>query len=97
MPPGRKKGTPKTGGRIKGKPDLAVKMSREFIHDLLSGITPTLQDDLKKLNSFQRLQIVEKLLAYVMPKKADITTEGKAITSGDVQHHITFENAANQS
>ena len=83
----REKGTPKTGGRKKGKPNRVTADLREWINELLDDNRQLFIDDLGKIEPYQRLAMLEKLMAYIIPKMAaitaqdqiDITTKGKEV------------------
>ncbi len=58
----------KTGGRPKGVPNKLTKSTRDFIADLIDKNRIQIVKDLKSLEPFQRLQIIEKLMQYSVPK-----------------------------
>lgn len=64
---GKKKGAPKTGGRQKGVPNKATLPLREFITSFLTDNQETIKSDFKKLSSYQRIQIFERLTKYALP------------------------------
>lgn len=72
---GRLKGTTKTGGRQKGTPNKATADISEWITKLLKKNTAQIENDLLSVEPFQRLQFYEKLIVYVVPKKATKKTE----------------------
>lgn len=74
---GRLKGTTKTGGRQKGTPNKATADISEWITKLLKKNTAQIENDLLSVEPFQRLQFYEKLIVYVVPKKATKKTEPK--------------------
>ena len=83
------KGTPKTGGRIKGTPnkpkpymEVLEATLEKYINEQDSKGRTKLEKDLVAINSPKdRLYAVEKFLNYIKPKKqavqADLTTGGE--------------------
>ena len=70
-------------GRPKGSPNKATAEIRER---LLNAIQTEMKDvgitlqQLKKDNPAQYLSLLEKFMAYIVPKKRDITSDDKPIT-----------------
>lgn len=56
----------KTGGRQAGTVNKTTKEMRAYITGLVSGID--IQQDLKQLEPARRLEIVLRLLPYLLPK-----------------------------
>ena len=73
---GRKKGTPKTGGRTSGTPNRTTKEARELLEQVLLGQVDNIKDALEGLkddSDAKYLDACSKLFTYVLPKKTDIT------------------------
>lgn len=66
----RPKGTPKTGGRVKGTPNKVTYSLKEWIISLIDKQRTQIGQDLQKLEPKERLQMIEKLMQYVIPKQA---------------------------
>lgn len=66
----RPKGTPKTGGRVKGTPNKVTYSLKEWITSLIEKQRPQIEKDLQNLEPKERLQMIEKLMQYVIPKQA---------------------------
>lgn len=64
----RRKGTIKTGGREPGTPNRITGDLRLKIQSILNDNIDRVQDDLNDLEPKDRLQVIEKLLSYVLPK-----------------------------
>jgi hypothetical protein len=66
----------KTGGRAKGTPNKLTSEVRKIISDSLTPTLENLQNDLNSLSTKDRLDIVAKLLNFVLPKlkETDINT-----------------------
>ena len=61
-----KKGRNKTGGRKKGTPNKTTSDIRKIVFDLIDS--ETIKNDLRELNSRERLEVIIKLLPYALPK-----------------------------
>lgn len=66
----RPKGTPKTGGRAKGTPNKVTYSLKEWITSLIDKQRTQIEQDLQELEPKERLQMMEKLMQYVIPKQA---------------------------
>lgn len=58
----------KTGGREQGTPNLLTKELRIVLKVIISKELELIPERLKKLNPEKRLEIILKLLPYVLPK-----------------------------
>lgn len=66
---GLKKGTTNNpNGRPTGKPNRITGDLRAKIQSILNDNIDRVQDDLNSLDAKDRLQVLEKLLSYVLPK-----------------------------
>lgn len=76
----RTKGTPKTGGRCAGTPNKVTGTLREYVSNLIDQNREKIESDLRRLNPKDRLAIIEKLMAYVIPKQtqSDLQIQGRA-------------------
>lgn len=93
MAVGRKKGTPKTGGRKAGTPNKATAAIKENIAAVLSSyMTPAgkgkkkqspLQEDLANMLPAERVRAATQLAGYVIPKQQAITIEEQAQLEAD--------------
>ena len=69
-------------GRRKGEPNKITSEIRDKLKLVIEGEMETVADTLKDLkleNKQQYLSLVEKFMAYVIPKKRDITSDDKPI------------------
>lgn len=77
-----RKGHEKAGGREKGTPNKTTQEIRDKLQAAIEGemgdIQATLQE-LKGENKAQYLTLLEKFMAYIIPKKKDITSDGESI------------------
>ena len=74
---GRKKGTEKTGGRKKGTPNKTTQTAKEWISETLCANWKQMKSDLKDLEPKDRLQLLFKLLEYVVPKQRETSNNIK--------------------
>lgn len=65
-------GRGRLGGRAKGTPNKVTSNLREWVSDLIDCNRAQVKKDLKALEPKDRLIIIERLLAYVMPKVQSI-------------------------
>ena len=79
---GRKKGTPKTGGR---KPNSLNKTTKEY-HELFVSIMNRQMDsidealnDIKQQDSEKYINALSKMFQYYMPRKTDVTSGDEKI------------------
>lgn len=83
---GQKKGqTGNPKGRPKGKPNKVTVGLRQWIQSLLDENRQVFENDLKALDPAQRLNVLEKLMQYCLPKqqtfdiKAQVSAEYEAL------------------
>ncbi len=81
---GRKPGTPKTGGRKKGTPNKTTAELRSWLTRLLKQQKRTIINDLAALEPKDRLQMLEKLMQYVIPKQQSITADISLLTDEEL-------------
>lgn len=73
-----KKGkTNNPNGRPKGKPNKVTAELKDWINQIISDNKNQVVDDLKKLEPKDRLQILERLMQYVVPKQQSISVEAQ--------------------
>lgn len=68
----------KTGnpnGRPKGSPNKITATAREWISGLIDKNRKQIERDLKRLEPKERLQMLEKLMQYVIPKQQAVSTQ----------------------
>ncbi len=65
----------KTGGRIQGTPNLLTKDMREILIGIISKEIETMPETLAKLDSERRLELIIKLLPYVLPKLENLSIQ----------------------
>lgn len=72
---GRAKGTPKTGGRKLGTPNKVTSSVKEWLSRLIDKNRKQIERDLKQLEPKERLQVIEKLMQYVIPKQQAVSAD----------------------
>ena len=76
----RPKGMPKTGGRQKGTPNKVTSSVKGWLSCLIDKNRRQIEKDLKAVKPLERLQMLEKLMQYVVPKQKTV----KAAVSFDI-------------
>jgi len=71
----RKKGTPKTGGRVLGTPNKITNTLKHFIGELIDSNREQMEKDLKQLKPYQRLTVLERFIGYILPRQQAISQE----------------------
>ena len=75
-----KKGQKKVGGRKRGVTNRTTKQARELLEQVLLGQVDNIEAALNNIEDDSKyLDACSKLFAYVLPKKTDITSDGKEI------------------
>lgn len=75
------KGHKKWGGKEKGTENKVTKEARQLIIDFVNKNSQDIQESYDNLEPFQKLQILDKLLKYVVPTLSNTTID----TSKDIQ------------
>jgi len=71
----------KTGGREQGTPNKLTKELRTILKNILAKELETLPEHLEKLETKDRLELVIKLIPYVLPKVEPVSIdEGEPIS-----------------
>lgn len=70
----------KTGGRLKGTPNIATSVNKKVISELLADYKDKglMQEDFYALDPKERIYLAERLMQYVVPKMQAV-----AFTGGD--------------
>ena len=71
----RKKGSKKTGGRVRGTPNKTTTEIREWLAYLIDKNRLQMERDIKALEPKDRLLILEKFMQYTTPKMQTIQTQ----------------------
>jgi len=83
MPKGFQKGVvTNPNGRKKGTPNKTTQEAREMLEQILYSQFDNINASLSRLNresDARYIDALSKLITYVMPKKTDVTSDGKAI------------------
>jgi hypothetical protein len=77
-------GKEKTGGRSKGTPNETTAKAKELILQAIDSQSVHFDETMTKLKEKDPrswAQIMVKLMDFVLPKKIDLTSDGKGITT----------------
>jgi len=92
----RPKGTPKTGGRVKGSKNPITQSARQMFVQTLEGEVPHIQAAFEEIRDGKKnedgelitqpdpatyLNLLAKYAQYFVPKMIDITTDGDTINT----------------
>jgi hypothetical protein len=72
---GRPPGTPKTGGRQPGSPNKVTAELRQWLQGVIDRNKDQFEKDLQNVESAQRMAMIEKLMAYMLPKPQNFSIE----------------------
>lgn len=75
----------KTGGRVQGTPNVITNDLRAKINTIVEKQIDNIEADLQSLKPLERLQIVEKLISYCVPKLQAQSIEIDLNTLTDMQ------------
>jgi prophage DNA circulation protein len=65
----------KTGGRTKGTPNRTTAETKELLQKVVTNELDNLTESLESLTPKERLDVVIKLLPYLLPKQQEIAIE----------------------
>ena len=68
-------GRGRLGGRQKGTPNKVTADIREWLTDLINKNRKQMEKDLKALEPRERLQVLEKLMQYAIPKQQAVRAD----------------------
>ena len=68
-------GRGRLGGRSKGTPNKSTAELREWVQKLVQSNMAQVKRDLKELEPKERLDVIERLMRYVLPRQQAITAE----------------------
>lgn len=81
----------KTGGRKKGTPNKNTQPLRDWFLSLIDENRTQIKKDLQTLDPKERLQWIEKILPYVLPKVVNaVEVEGAAYTRDNIDDTTEF-------
>ncbi|PXZ44162.1 hypothetical protein DMB45_05735 [Sanguibacteroides justesenii] len=71
----RRKGSDKTGGRVKGTPNKVTTDLKTWVCKILDNGRDVFEKDLKTLEAAERVKVYINLLNYVLPKRQAVGVE----------------------
>lgn len=66
-------GKGRLGGRTKGTPNKVTSTVKEWLAELIDKNRKQMEKDIKQLEPRERLQVLEKLMPYVIPKQQAVS------------------------
>lgn len=87
---GRKKGTPKTGGRQKGTPNKRTELGEDRLRTLVDVLEdPTrLAMELQDLHGKDYFRVYFDALQYLRPKYSSVEFNGEVVTRNEVAEKL---------
>lgn len=87
-------GKGRLGGRSKGTPNKVTATAKEWLAALIDKNRRQIERDLKQLEPKERLQILEKLMQYVIPKCPINVEQNNTIDLGELRIGFDDEDEA---
>jgi hypothetical protein len=78
----------KTGGRAKGTPNRTTKELKELIHNIVEVQLDTIEEDLQDLDPKDRLNILLRLVEYVLPKQREQKIDFSNLSDAEIDELI---------
>jgi hypothetical protein len=78
----------KTGGRTKGTPNKTTKEIKGIIQTVVEEQLETIEKDLKQLEPKDRLNVLLKLVEYVLPKQREQKIDFNSLTEAEIDELI---------
>lgn len=82
---GRPKGTPKTGGRVKGSQNKRTEKIKAALSQMVLDNLPRLKEEMEKLEGKDYAIVLEKIMGHVVPKPVDVDVKGDIKTDATIQ------------
>ena len=87
----------KTGGRQKGTPNKVTASTRDFLNHLIDDNQELIYENFRKLEPYQMMTILAKILPYITPKLASKTEKDEHdIALQQVQAYLQLGQMLNQ-
>lgn len=83
-------GRGRMGGRKKGTPNKTTSKVRDWLARLIDKNRKQMEEDLQALTPRERLQILERLMGYVVPKQQAVSTKNDYSKLSDEQLDIVI-------
>lgn len=86
------KGHAKLGGRKAGTPNKSTTELREWVQKLVQSNMAQVKRDLKELEPKERLDVIERLMRYVLPRQQAIMAEVDGMTMPELEQFRAWKN-----
>lgn len=86
------KGHAKLGGRKAGTPNKSTAELREWVQKLVQSNMAQVKRDLKELEPKERLDVIERLMRYVLPRQQAIMAEVDGMTMPELEQFRAWKN-----
>ena len=81
-------GRPKTGGRAKGVENKNKLSLKSKIQNIVENQFETLENDLENIDPKDKLNIVLKLIEYVLPKQRETKIDFNSLSDDEIDNLI---------
>ena len=88
---GFQKGHAKLGGRKAGVPNRSTAELREWVQKLVQSNMAQVKRDLKELEPKERLDVIERLMRYVLPRQQAIMAEVEGLTPPELEQFRAWQ------
>jgi hypothetical protein len=75
-------------GRPKGVPNKTTKELKQVLHSVIEHQLETIEEDLKDLDPKDRLNVLLKLVEYVLPKQREQKIDFSSLTDTEIDELI---------
>lgn len=84
-------GRGRLGGRSKGTPNKSTAELREWVQKLVQSNMAQVKRDLKELEPKERLDVIERLMRYVLPRQQAIMAEVEELTPPELEQFRAWQ------
>lgn len=85
------KGHAKMGGRKAGTPNKSTTELREWVKKLVQSNMAQVKRDLKELEPKERLDVIERLMRYVLPRQQAITAQVEELSTPEIEQFRAWQ------
>lgn len=84
-------GRGRLGGRSKGTPNKSTTELREWVQKLVQSNMAQVKRDLKELEPKERLDVIERLMRYVLPRQQAITAQVEGLSTPEIEQFRAWQ------